>query len=716
MADAEAASGPGEAAVTAGAGAEQRNLEWLEPSPGLRAAAGGVRTSGPQAAHQLSGLPLSPQMYKGYLFEGRSSGGLNQLPFDPSSISQEQLQFCNPDSPLLSEGQVENEEETSKKRKRTNESTADGSRSLSVDSPPMALPLSDPNAWATAMNNLRMAPLGIAGQPMLPDFDPSLGMMTGIPPLTPIMPGLGIVPPPIPPDMPVVKEIIHCKSCTLFPPNPNLPPPATRERPPGCKTVFVGGLPENGTEQIIMEVFEQCGEIIAIRKSKKNFCHIRFSEEFMVDKALYLSGYRIRLGSSTDKKDTGRLHVDFAQARDDLYEWECKQRMMAREERHRRRMEEERFRPPSPPPVVHYSDHECSVVAEKLKDDSKFSEAVQTLLTWIERGEVNRRSANNFYSMIQSANSHIRRLVNEKAAHEKGMEEAKEKFKQALAGILVQFEQIVAVYHSASKQKAWDHFTKAQRKNISVWCKQAEEIRNIHNDELMGIRREEEMEMSDEEIEDPNETKDNEDTALVSQAEALKEENDSLRWQLDAYRNEVELLKQEQGKMTRDDDTSKEQQMKLLQQALQGMQQHLLKLQDEYKRKETEFDKVKDEKVQLEKLLDNFQEQECRVSRICVSNQESDPLERTSTTTPVKSEREALLVGIISTFLHVHPFGASIEYICSYLQRLDTKISTSEVEALMSRLQCTFKQEMTGVGASLEKRWKFCGFDGLKMT
>lgn len=52
----------------------------------------------------------------------------------------------------------------------------------------------------------------------------------------------------------------------------------------------MGGLPENGTEQIIVEVFEQCGEIIAIRKSKKNFCHIRFAEEFMVDKALYLSG------------------------------------------------------------------------------------------------------------------------------------------------------------------------------------------------------------------------------------------------------------------------------------------------------------------------------------------------------------------------------------------------------------------------------------------
>lgn len=46
---------------------------------------------------------------------------------------------------------------------------------------------------------------------------------------------------------PIVKEIIHCKSCTLFPPNPNAPLPTTRERPPGCRTIFVGGLPENTT-------------------------------------------------------------------------------------------------------------------------------------------------------------------------------------------------------------------------------------------------------------------------------------------------------------------------------------------------------------------------------------------------------------------------------------------------------------------------------------
>ncbi|XP_022264048.1 ecto-NOX disulfide-thiol exchanger 1 isoform X4 [Canis lupus baileyi] len=382
---------------------------------------------------------------------------------------------------------------------------ADGLGSIAIDTTQLNMSVTDPTAWATAMNNLGMVPVGLPGQQLVsdsicvPGFDPGLNMMTGITPINPMIPGLGLVPPPPPTEVAVVKEIIHCKSCTLFPQNPNLPPPSTRERPPGCKTVFVGGLPENATEEIIQEVFEQCGDITAIRKSKKNFCHIRFAEEFMVDKAIYLSGYRMRLGSSTDKKDSGRLHVDFAQARDDFYEWECKQRMRAREERHRRKLEEDRLRPPSPPAIMHYSEHEAALLADKLKDDSKFSEAITVLLSWIDRGEVNRRSANQFYSMVQSANSHIRRLMNEKATHEQEMEEAKENFKNALTGILTQFEQIVAVFNASTRQKAWDHFSKAQRKNIDIWRKHSEELRNAQSEQLMGIRREEEMEMSDDE-------------------------------------------------------------------------------------------------------------------------------------------------------------------------------------------------------------------------
>ena len=53
------------------------------------------------------------------------------------------------------------------------------------------------------------------------------------------------------------EEIIHFKSCTLFPPSPHAPAPTTRERPPGCRTVFVGGLPEKMTEEILHEIFER---------------------------------------------------------------------------------------------------------------------------------------------------------------------------------------------------------------------------------------------------------------------------------------------------------------------------------------------------------------------------------------------------------------------------------------------------------------------------
>ncbi|XP_036421325.1 ecto-NOX disulfide-thiol exchanger 1 isoform X2 [Colossoma macropomum] len=617
--------------------------------------------------------------------------------------------------------------------------SADGIGGLGTEQSHLSVPVADPGAWATAMNNLGIMPMGLTGQQLVSDsiciqgFDPSLGIIT---PINPMMAGISLVPPPpVQPELPVIKEIIHCKSCTLFPQNPNLPPPSTRERPPGCKTVFVGGLPENASEEIIREVFDQCGEIVAIRKSKKNFCHIRFSEEFMVDKALYLSGYRMRIGSSTDKKDSGRIHVDFAQARDDLYEWECKQRLLAREERHRRKIQEDRLRPPSPPPVMHYSEHEAGLLAERLKDDNKFSEAIAVLFTWIERGEVNRRTANHFYSMIQSANSHVRRLMNEKAQHEEEMELAKEHFKNSLLAILTQFEQITAVFSAATRQKAWDHFSKAQRKNIDIWRKQCEELRNAHSEEIMGIRREEEMEMSDEELEEnPCKKIRMDDSALAAQSCALREENDSLRWQLDAYRNEVELLKKEQGKAHRsEEDHTHEQQLHFLQQTMHSMQQQLLRLQEELKSKELELEQARDEQRYLEGEVFSLREKLLNSSdSVEGTNHTAEAPEKVKGLNgtaalyhhreknneavmrgPLRSEKEALLLGVISTFLHVHPFGANIEYLWSYIQRLDAKISANELERLMVRLPNMFKQEFSGVGATLEKRWKFCGFEAL---
>uniref|UniRef100_A0A1A7XR12 Ecto-NOX disulfide-thiol exchanger 1 n=1 Tax=Iconisemion striatum TaxID=60296 RepID=A0A1A7XR12_9TELE len=621
--------------------------------------------------------------------------------------------------------------------------SADGASVLGAEQNHLSVPVAEQGAWATAMNNLGIMPVGISGQQLVSDslciqrFDPGLGLIA---PINPMMAGISLVPPPpIPAEVPLIKEIIHCKSCTLFPQNPNLPPPSTRERPPGCKTVFVGGLPENATEDIIREVFDPCGEITAIRKSKKNFCHIRFSEEFMVDKAMYLSGYRMRIGSSTDKKDSGRIHVDFAQARDDLYEWECKQRLLAREERHRRKIHEDRLRPPSPPPIVHFTEHEAAILAEMLKDDNKFIEAIAVLFTWIDRGEVNRRTANHFYSMIQSANSHVRRLMSEKAQHEEEMEHAKEAFKNALVAILTQFEQITSVFIAATRQKAWDHFSKAQRKNIDIWRKQCEELRNAHSEEIMGIRREEEMEMSDNDSDEiPSKRMRTEENGVCDQTQAsLKEENDSLRWQLDAYRNEVELLRTEQSRVNRlDDDHTQthahgpELQIQLLQQNMHSMQQQLLSLQEKLSSKEAELEQAREEHRYLEGEVLSLRDKLLLGNGDAVDGNNGDIHEKTvNGCVPslylsrdrqsefmrggVASEKEALLLGIISTFLHVHPFGANLEYLWSYIQRLDSKVSAGELERLMVRLPSMFKQELSGVGATLEKRWKFCGFSSL---
>lgn len=234
------------------------------------------------------------------------------------------------------------------------------------------------------------------------------------------------------------KETITCNSCVLLPPNPNAPSPTTRERPPGCRTVFVGGLPENITEEIIREVFERCGEITTLRLSKKNFCHIRFAFEASVDSAIYLSGYRIRINNLKDSSNCNRLHVDYAQARDDQYEWECKQRQLQREQRHRERIERDRLRPLSPPQIVHFTEHEAISVAEKLKQEDTFLKAVQILVTWLERGDCNKKNSNVFYSMIQSTNSHIRRFLNEKNSYEEEFQKARDLYRQQIHSLSVQ--------------------------------------------------------------------------------------------------------------------------------------------------------------------------------------------------------------------------------------------------------------------------------------
>ncbi|KAJ8959499.1 hypothetical protein NQ318_022196 [Aromia moschata] len=546
-------------------------------------------------------------------------------------------------------------------------------------------------------NGPGLGPPNMWAQPICGMGYPMVGMNMIMDPNMMSMNNYGIMPPMIAPDpnmmtadaamlMNPVKEIIHCK-------------------PPGCRTVFVGGLPENMTEEIITEIFERCGEITTLRLSKKNFCHIRFVYEASVDAAIFMSGYRVRIGSNADTANTGRLHVDYAQARDDQYEWECRQRQLQREQRHRERMEEERLRPPSPPPVMHYTDHEATAVAEKIKQDESFTKAVQIVITWLERGDCNKRNANNFYSMIQSTNSHVRRLLNEKTQYEEELKKAKDIMKGRMQGILLQFSQIERLFLAACHKKVWDHFTKAQRKNIETWKKQSLEIKNIQLEESANERDDDEMDVSDDD--EPIKKKHRSDAAM-EERNNLREENDSLRCQMEAYKNEVEVLKMDYKK----DMEEKDKQFKMLQQTLQGMQQQLI----DAKRRQTEEEtRVKElqSKLKLDNKAKHLNDKDV-ITLDDSENEQSDSVSMTESSSEVTQrfhECDAKLVGIISAFLNVHPFGAGLDYIWSYVSKIESNLRPSDIESLMNRFPTVFKQELVGIGANIERRWMFIAFN-----
>lgn len=72
---------------------------------------------------------------------------------------------------------------------------------------------------------------------------------------------------------------------------------------------------------------------------------------------------------------------------------------------------------------------------------------------------------------------------------------------------------------------------------------------------------------------------------------------------------------------------------------------------------------------------------------------------------------EARLIGLVSTFLIVHPFGASLDYIYSYVQRVVTQLRPKELEEILCRYTNIFREEVTAVGAKIERKWKFFGFE-----
>lgn len=75
------------------------------------------------------------------------------------------------------------------------------------------------------------------------------------------------------------------------------------------------------------------------------------------------------------------------------------------------------------------------------------------------------------------------------------------------------------------------------------------------------------------------------------------------------------------------------------------------------------------------------------------------------------TETDARLIGVIATFLLPHPFGASLDYIWSYTQKVLPSVPANQIETLMTKFPTLFRQATSGVGATFERKWVFVGFN-----
>src|SRR5690349_13107854 len=72
------------------------------------------------------------------------------------------------------------------------------------------------------------------------------------------------------------------------------------------------------------------------------------------------------------------------------------------------------------------------------------------------------------------------------------------------------------------------------------------------------------------------------------------------------------------------------------------------------------------------------------------TSEDSSEVKRLLTDTEVKC------ISLISPFLVVHPFGASTDYIWSFIQKCLPAILPSQLETILSKFPNLFRQEISG--------------------
>lgn len=345
----------------------------------------------------------------------------------------------------------------------------------------------------------------------------------------------------------------------------------------------------------------------------------------------FFSGYRIKIQHREESEYAGRLHVDFATARDDQHEYECRMKTM------------------TPPTVVKFTEKRAKAIVKQLRDGKiTFKEVCRVIIAWLKRGSCNWHNSPTFFSLMQSLTSSVYRSESELIKAGEELQEAKDKFVEKRIEIGTLFNDAEMVFGCASMQNVMQNFTKAQRVKLDLWKKK---VALLKHSALVESRIEADMEISDDE------------------EGSEKEDVNKLRDELQACKKKLE----ESEKVG-----------------------HIMQLKYLETKKKLEDAKSESSGSQA----NGFSNKSIQTNDEGLLNSCAESL----------SDMEARLLILISTFLYIHPLGASIEYICAYLETMQSNINIRDIENLMRKFGSIFKEETTGIGVNLVKKWKYLNF------
>lgn len=518
-------------------------------------------------------------------------------------------------------------------------------------------------------------------------------------PLLPRPPRDRDMPPPSLHDMPykepVPESAVAVGRIVIYPLSPLDPKPSRRTKPISCKTIFVGSLPDTCLEKHLIELFSACGTVVEVRISRgRNFGHVQFSQESSVERAMNLSGCKIRIDNSPLPKDCSRIHVDYAQ---DKAEVELKRKMETDE-------------------VLTYNSTVASNISADLHKDGVFCYAAKNVATWLGRGECKADNANTFFDLVTNVNKYGRKVAKYIQNKEEEEFEFKVKKQEYFNTLDEECQAILKVYENAALPKAWNCFTKPQRKSITQWKEQAMDIQERIHQKLDSSGN--------------SDNGESEPPAKVMKLEAREAEAN-----LEKAHREIEQLKV-------DRDVAVDKRDKQILQLKTLMAKFKKAYPNEWKEalgvtSKSESDvsmKEEDKDDSLEVIdgvgmddLNNLMDQDASNTSLASAAAAYASMRKTVGSEEVAglglSEPEVAIVTVLAAFLTVHPLGATIESITAYFQNFNPAYNSYYLESLLRRLSKVFQVSdgtggTSGTGGSggadggegSNKRWWFMGF------